>query len=193
MAHKRRPAAHGEGMKIAGFVPWEMRVEMVREMVERMGIRPLSSSIGVNSKTVYKYKKGEAVPTDETLSRLLELLRERDPEVFWRYMGRLRKEFEEAMLSLEGGEPRVAPSPGGELSRFEVYQRLGIESPSERIRLARILSFLAGVDEFGLEELVGRTMLRPEEAEGYLDRLVGGGVLERTPVGTYRVKVRCRL
>jgi len=40
MAHKRRPTAHGEGIRIAGFVPWEMRVEMVRKMVERMGIVP---------------------------------------------------------------------------------------------------------------------------------------------------------
>jgi hypothetical protein len=205
----RRLSSHGVGlgavnMRIAGFVPSEMRVEMVREMVRKMGIRPLSNSIGVNSKTVYKYKMGEAAPKDETLVRLLEVLRERDPEAFWGYVERLKGEFEEALLSLkEGGkaerqgspQPEESPLPleeGVELSRFEIYERLGIENPSERVRLARILSFLSSVEEFRMEELVDRVMLSSEEVEGYLKKMVQHGVL-KPERGIYRVRVKCKL
>jgi hypothetical protein len=192
-------------MKIAGFVPSEMRVEMVREMVRKMGIRPLSHSIGVNSKTVYKYKMGEAVPKDETLVRVLKVLRERDPEAFWGYMERLKGGFEEALLSLkeEGkAERQGSPQPGEslrpleegvELSRFEIYERLGIENPSERVRLARILSFLSSVKEFRMEELVDKVMLSSEEVEGYLKRMVQDGLLEKPEKGVYRVRVKCKL
>lgn len=189
-------------MKIAGFFPSEMRVEMVREMVEKMGIRPVSNSIGVNSKTVYKYKLGEAVPRDETLVRLLEVLRERDPGTFWMYVEKLQKGFEEALSSLRGGEEPRAPQgetppplleEGAEISRFEVYERLGIENPSERVRLARILSFLATCNEFRAEELEERVMLPAEEVEDYLKKLAQHGILERAKSGIYRVKIKCRL
>ncbi len=191
-------------MKIAGFFPSEMRVEMVREMVEKMGIRPVSNSIGVNSKTVYKYKLGEAVPRDETFIRLLEVLREKDPNTFWGYVEKLQRGFEEALSSLKSGgergskvsragETQFPLQEAGEVSRFEVYERLGIENPSERVRLARVLSFLATCTEFGAEELEERVMLPRDEAEEYLRRLVQHGLLERTKEGVYRVRIRCRL
>lgn len=177
-------------MRIAEFFPSEMRTEIVREMVRKMGIRPLSNSIGVNSKTIYKYNLGEAVPRDETLIRLLEVLRERDPDMFWEYVEKLRKGFEEALSALREG-PSVEGQ--GEISRFEIYERLGIGNPSERMRLARILSFLASHGEFGAEELVEKTMLSREEVGRYLRGLLQQGILERTGEGTYRVRVRCRL
>jgi hypothetical protein len=188
-------------LKIAGFVPSEMRVEMVREMVRKMGIRPVSSSIGVNSKTVYKYNRGEAVPKDETLMKLLQVLKEKDPEAFWGYVGRLKEEFEKALLSLKEGEKAQSQEPpppqeaaeGMELSRFEIYERLGVENPSERVRLARILSFLSNAREFKLEELVDRVMLPSGEVKEYLERMIQRGMLEKPERGIYRVRIRCKL
>lgn len=192
-------------MKIAGFIPSEMRVEMVREMIRKMGIRPVSNSIGVNSKTVYKYNIGEAVPKDETLIRLLQVLKERDPETFRGYVERLKEEFEKALLSLkeEGRAESLEPSPseetlrspegGVELSRFQIYERLGIENPSERVRLARILSFLSSVGEFKLGELADRVMFSSEEVKEYLDKMVQHGILERPERGIYRVRIKCKL
>lgn len=182
-------------MKIAGFFPPEIRVEIVRTMVEKMGIRPVSNSIGVNSKTVYKYKLGEAVPRDETLVRLLQVLRERDPDTFWGYVERLQREFEEALSSLRSGgeEVEAQPQEGAEISRFEVYRKLGVENPAERVRLARILSFLAMCDEFRVGELEERVMLPREEVEDYLKRLWQHGLLERAEGGVYRVRIKCRL
>lgn len=187
-------------MKIAEFFPSGMRIEIVREMVKKMGIRPVSNYIGVNSKTVYKYNLGEAVPRDETLVRLLEVLREKDPSMFWECVEKLQKGFEEALSALKEGReeskpPRVekASIQEGEISRFEVYERLGIENPSERIRLARILSFLTSHGEVSVEELEEKTMLSRKEVENYLEKLLQHGILEEAGRGTYRVRIRCRL
>lgn len=180
-------------------------MEIVREMVKKMGIRPLSNSIGVNSKTVYKYNLGEAVPREETLGRLLDLLREKDPEMFWGYMKKLREGFEEALSSLQQEEregvsgdlssPPVEEgfSEGREVSRFEVYRALGIENPSERVRLARILGLLSSAEEFGVNEVTEKTMLSREEVEDYLEKMAQRGLLERSGKGVYRVRVKCKL
>lgn len=184
-------------MKIAEFFPSGMRIEIVREMVKKMGIRPVSNYIGVNSKTVYKYNLGEAVPRDETLVRLLEVLREKDPSMFWECVEKLQKGFEEALSALKEGREESKPPrvdlQEGEISRFEVYGRLGIENPSERIRLARILSFLTSYGEITTEELEEKTMLSRREVEDYLEKLLQHGILEKAGRGTYRVRIRCRL
>ncbi|MEM2426837.1 MAG: hypothetical protein QXF66_01370 [Candidatus Hadarchaeales archaeon] len=185
-------------MKIAEFFPSTMRVEIVREMVKKMGIRPVSNYIGVNSKTVYKYNLGEAVPRDETLVRLLQVLREKDPGMFWECVEKLQRDFEEALSALREGkeepEPvKKSPLQEVEMSRFEVYEKLGIENPSERIRLARILSFLTSHDELNMKELEEKTMLPKKELEDYMEKLLHHGILERTDRGTYRVRIRCRL
>ncbi|MEM2266319.1 MAG: hypothetical protein DSO02_02300 [Hadesarchaea archaeon] len=182
-------------MKIAEFFPSTMRVEIVREMVKKMGIRPVSNYIGVNSKTVYKYNLGEAVPRDETLVRLLQVLREKDPGMFWECVEKLQRDFEEALSALREGkeEPVKKPPQGVGMSRFEVYEKLGIENPSERMRLARILSFLTSQDELNMKELEEKTMLLKKELEDYVEKLLHHGILERTDRGTYRVRIRCRL
>ncbi len=198
-------------MEIAKFVPSEMRMKIVRDIIEKIGIRPVSNSVGVNSKTVYKYKLREAVPKDETFAKLLELLRERDPPTFDKYVRELEREFFHA-LGLISATPKIGngwretPLPPQaraeqkgevkrseiEVSRFEIYERLGIQSPLERMGLAKILGILQGLREFRLEDLERKIILPRHVVEKYVEMLVKHGYLRETPRGTYEVLVRLK-
>ena len=82
---------------IARFIPSDMRARITKDIIDIIGIRPLSKMIGVNPKTVYKYKQGTARPTDETMKRILAVMEEKNPELFRRYLDMLRISFTEAL------------------------------------------------------------------------------------------------
>ena len=85
------------GADIAKFMPSDMRIRVVQDVIMKMGIRPLSNAIGVNSKTVYKYKFGASCPTEGTMMRILMVLKERYPTLFKRYIDELRDNFSIAL------------------------------------------------------------------------------------------------
>ncbi len=100
--------------EVARFIPSDMRVRIVQDLIAEIGIRPLSNAIGVNSKTVYKYKHGIAHPTDETMTRILTIMEKEHPELFEKYATELRESF----LAVVGStplqkqalpEPKIAP------------------------------------------------------------------------------------
>jgi hypothetical protein len=99
---------------VAKFVPSHMRTRIVQDLIAEMGIRPLSNAIGVNSKTVYKYKHGTACPTDEKMAKILVIIQEKHPKLFEKYINELRESFLAAVGPLPISkvappEPQIAP------------------------------------------------------------------------------------
>ncbi|MCS7131763.1 MAG: hypothetical protein NZ934_03425, partial [Hadesarchaea archaeon] len=147
---------------IAKYIPSEMRVQIVQDIIAEMGIRPLSNAIGVNSKTVYKYKCGQSCPTDETMAKILTIMKERYPALLMRYVNGLRNNFLAALESIPTEAETVDPSEleapkkpkhepkirklaskpaveaPTEVTKFEIYERLGLSNPMDRILLAKI-------------------------------------------------------
>jgi hypothetical protein len=78
---------------VAKFIPSNMRARIVQDLIAEVGIRPLSNAIGVNSKTVYKYKHGTARPTDEKMAKILVIIQEKHPKLFEKYINELRENF----------------------------------------------------------------------------------------------------
>lgn len=79
------------------FIPSETRLEMAQKITKKMGIRPLARKIGLNPKSVYKYKQGAARPSDEVMVKLLAVAKQEDPSLLDEYLNRLREKFEDAM------------------------------------------------------------------------------------------------
>lgn len=84
-------------LKLVGFIPSGIRLEIAQEIIERMGIRPLAREIGVNPKSVYKYKHGSAHPGDEVMERILAVAKREDPDLVEKYMDKLREDFSSAL------------------------------------------------------------------------------------------------
>lgn len=91
-------------MKLTKFIPDKMRSEMVQELINEMGIRPLSRKIEVNPKTVYNYRHGASNPGDETMAKILIVMKENTPEILEKYLKKLQDEFSKAI------EPPIEPS-----------------------------------------------------------------------------------
>lgn len=90
--------------KLVKFIPSEIRLEMAQEIIKKIGIRPLARKIGVNPKSVYKYKQGTARPSDEVMAKLLAVAKQEDPTLLENYLNSLQEGFEDAM------EARIDPS-----------------------------------------------------------------------------------
>ena len=204
------------GPGIAKFVPSDMRARIVKEMIGEMGIRPLSNAIGVNPKTVYKYKNGEALPKDETFAKILGVAREKYPTLFDKYVDELRESFSVALKfplvlgaarvkepkrvprqalppPLAEPEPKIELPRPKEVTKFEVYGRLGVSSPLDRMKLAKILGALRGMHTFGVADIARESNLPAAIVEKYTRMLAGAGYAEKISPGTYRLKVKIRV
>lgn len=84
-------------LNLVRYIPSEVRLEMAQELIAEMGIRPLAREIGVNPKSVYKYKEGTAHPGNEVMSKILAVMNRRDPDLVDDYLERIREEFLEAL------------------------------------------------------------------------------------------------
>lgn len=204
-------------MNIAKFIPSEMRARIVQDVIAEMGIRPLSNAIGVNSKTVYKYKCGQSCPTDETMAKILAMMKERHPTLLRKYIDGLRSDFLAALESIptEAGitttlEPEISEKPKHglrtrrqasepaveeptEVTKFEIYERLGLSNPMDRVLLAKILAPMQGMQTFSTADLAHKSNASRDIVEKYVDRLVELGYVRKNSRGEYQLMVKIQI
>lgn len=188
--------------EIAKFVPSDMRIKITQEIIEKIGIRPLSNLIGTNSKTVYRYKLGTACPTDPVMSKILGVMNEKSPELFAQFTSELNSKFTSAIsggeILREGPSAEVQPkilekiTPKklpGELTRFEIYEKIGA-NPLERMVLARIIAALQVMETPSEEEISEKYHLQPETVGKYLKKLEELEYVEGDSNGRHRLLVK---
>lgn len=204
---------------IAKFIPLDMRARMVQDVIAEMGIRPLSNAIGVNSKTVYKYKCGSSCPANETMAEILMLMREKYPSLLERYIDELRNNFSvalEALLTLKVQpikEPRVTlrtkstqrqrqpkmekreptPKEATEVTKFVIYESLGLSNPADRMTLAKILAVMQGAQTFNTADIAQKSNISQDLVDRYTNMLVEAGHVEKISSGAYRLAVRIQM
>ncbi len=89
-------------VEITKYIPSDKRLAIAQEVVEEEGIRPLARQLDVNPKSVYKYKKGNAHPGDEVMSKILSIAEE-DTEIdLDEHLDELREDFLSALESRKG-------------------------------------------------------------------------------------------
>jgi len=202
------------GASLVGFIPSDMRVRIVREVIGETGIRPLSNAIGVNPKTVYKYKRGIACPTDETMAKILAVVKERYPDLFEKYVGELREGFSAALkapaLKIEAARPpeirrekiekkaprRKIPAPEpepSEATKFEIFEAIGLSNPADRMSLAKALAVMQGAGTFKREDIARASSLPQAQVNRYIEALLGAGYVERVSRDGYKLLVRIRM
>lgn len=201
---------------IAKFMPSDMRMRIVQDVITEMGIRPLSNAIGVNSKTVYKYKFGASCPSDETMMKILVVLKERYPTLFKRYIDELQDNFSIALDILpkseaqpvktaeivHEGEKEQQPSVSEreipverptEVIKFAVYEDLEVSNPSDRMKLAKILAVMQGMQTFTLEDIAQKSSFPSDIVQKYVAMLVKAGYVGEISPNTYQMKVKIQL
>lgn len=189
------------------FVPAEMRIQFIRELIGREGIRPLARKIGVNSKTVYKYKEGSSHPRDETMAKIWEVMKD-NPDLFERQLDRLRSSFLEAVgprgseeISLKMGVPQIVDQKpteeevgvGESFSSTEVLERVGVWGSFERAKMEKVLKVFQDEPGLDLDEIVRRSGLSSKAVGRFVERLVSEGVLRETSPGVYELSRPIRL
>jgi len=96
----------------AKFVPDEMRVQLVDELLKRMSIRELADAVGVDPRAVTKYRARQAYPTDEVFSRIFSLTRTKFEDLYQAFITALESEFSTSEV------PPIEPA-----RRLEVLER----------------------------------------------------------------------
>lgn len=207
-------------VNIVKFMPPDMRAKIVQDVIAGMGIRPLSNAIGVNSKTVYKYKFGFSCPTDETMVKILMVTREKYPNLFEKYVSELRDNFSTALKisptleTLPVKNPKVTPpkpkpvkklqhheaqkvkvetTEPVEVSKFVVYEKLGLSNPSDRIMLAKILAAMQGAQTFSPSAIAEKSNAPQDIVEKYADMLIKVGYAEKIARGMYRLAAKIQM
>jgi len=202
---------------LAKFMPSDMRTRIVQDLITEMGIRPLSNAIGVNSKTVYKYKFGSSCPTDGTMMRIVEVVKERYPSLLKRYIDELQDDFSVALDILQKLEVRPIEKPRAtvpkvkklqrpkvrkhevpveratEATKFTIYENLGVSNPSDRMTLAKILAVMQGMQIFALADVAQKSNIPLDIIKKYADMLIKGGYAEKTSRDTYRLMVKMQM
>jgi len=205
------------GADIAKFMPSDMRTRIVQGLIAEMGIRPLSNAIGVNSKTVYKYKFGSSCPTDETMMKILAVVKEKYPTLLKRYIDELQNDFSGAIDILPKLEVRPAEKPrkavprvkklqrpevqkheipvekATEATKFTIYENLGVSNPSDRMTLAKILAVMQGMQMFALADVAQKSNIPLDIVKKYADMLVKAGYVEKTSSNTCRLAVKVQM
>jgi hypothetical protein len=198
---------------VAKFMPLDMRTRIVQELIAEMGIRPLSNAIGVNSKTVYKYKFGSSCPTEGTMMRVLAVAKEKHPTLFNKYIEELRDNFSAALnnlpnLELQSIEQPAAPVKSQpseileqeirvesqtEVTKFTIYEKLGVSNPSDRMKLVKILAIMQGMESFTLSDIAQKSNFTLETIEKYTDMLFKAGYVEKTSDDNHRLAVKVQM
>jgi hypothetical protein len=198
----------GDGL--AKFMPLNMRTRIVQELIAEMGIRPLSNALGVNSKTVYKYKFGSSRPTEDTMTRVLAVAKEKYPAIFDKYIEELRDNFSVALNNLPNLELQSIEEPVAtvksqpsevleqetrverptEATKFTIYEKLGVPNPSDRMKLAKILAIMQGMESFALPDVVQKSNFSLDIVKIYADKLLEAGYIEKISDDNYRLTVK---
>lgn len=198
---------------LAKFVPLDMRTRIVQELIAEMGIRPLSNALGVNSKTVYKYKFGSSRPTEDTMTRVLAVAREKHPTLFYKYIKELRNNFSVALnnlpnLEVQSIEEPVTPVKSQpsetlqqeisvvrptEVTKYNIYEKLGVSNPSDRMKLVKILAIMQGMESFTLSDIAQKSNFTLETIEKYTDMLFKAGYVENTSDDNHRLAVKVQM
>jgi hypothetical protein len=202
--------------ELAKFIPLDMRTRIVQELIAEMGIRPLSNAIGVNSKTVYKYKFGSSCPSEGTMTKVLAVVKEKNPPLFNKYIEELRNNFSVALdnlpnlsnLELQPIEEPAAPVKSQkseileqeirverptEVTKFTIYEKLGVSNPSDRMKLVKILAIMQGVKSFTLSDIAQKSNFALETIEKYTDMLFKAGYVEKTSDDNHRLAVKVQM
>jgi DNA-binding MarR family transcriptional regulator len=199
--------------ELAKFIPLDMRTRIVQELIAEMGIRPLSNAIGVNSKTVYKYKFGSSHPTEVTMIRVLAVAKEKHPALFNKYIEELRNNFTVALNNLPNLGPQSIEEPAAavksqqqdilgqeirverpaDVTKFAIYEKLGVSNPSDRMKLVKILAIMQGMESFTLSDIAQKSNFTLEIIEKYTDELFKAGYVEKTSDDNHRLAVKVRM
>lgn len=106
----------------AAFVPDEMRVQLVDELLKQMTVRGLSRAIRVDPRAVIKYRNRQSYPSDEVFARILSFARSGFGDLYESFTATLESEFKKSEVPLveefleepKMGRPRVTePLPEG--------------------------------------------------------------------------------
>jgi len=194
-----------------------MRTRIVQDLIAEMGIRPLSNAIGVNSKTVYKYKFGSSCPTDGTMMRILAVAKEKYPSLLKGYIDELQDDFSVALDILpklgvrpiekpraavpkvkklqrpEAQKHEVPVERAAEATKFTIYENLGTSNPSDRMTLAKILAVMQGMQMFALADVAQKSNIPLDIVKKYADMLVKAGYVEKTSSNTCRLAVKVQM
>lgn len=84
----------------AAFVPNEMRVQLVDELLKRMTVRGFSRAIRVDPRAVIKYKKRHSYPSDDVFARILSLTRSKFEDLYNSFTATLESEFEKSEVPM---------------------------------------------------------------------------------------------
>lgn len=202
-------------MQRAAFVPAEMRLQFVGEMLKRMTIRELAHAIHVDPRAVHKYKNHQSHPTDEVFTRILFVAKTRFSDLYESFMVNLENEFKrsevippkEFMMDLTIGEP-VAPKPTVEppkpeasletkkppiqtiptLHVHEVIDRLGPETMVHRKLFGSLLYVASKLRKFTPEKLVAEFNCPIRVASEFCERMVANDFASREN-GSYVIKI----
>lgn len=208
------------GIQIAKFIPAEMRSEIVQELIDEVGIRPLSRKIEVNPKTVYNYKHGTAKPGDETMRKILVVMKEDWSDLLKKHLERLQTEFSNALESpIEPEEIPVEkevkpekpparpleevkrspsepvarrPTPKPKVPIEEIFDKIGVSTPFERMKAKNFLNAVREVRELSIEDIIERSGLSREAVEKYLETLSSEDLVEEDPPGAYTLTIEIR-
>jgi hypothetical protein len=194
---------------IAKFMPSDIRTRIVQDLITEMGIRPLSNAIGVNSKTVYKYKLGSSCPTDKTMMRILAVVKEKYPSLLKRYIDELQDNFSAALDILPKLEVQPVEKPSAtvpevqkrevpverasEATKFTIYENLGVSNPSDRMVLAKILAVMQGMQGSALADVAQKSNIPLDIVKKYVEMLIKSGYAEKTSSDTYRLIVKVHM
>lgn len=100
-------------MELAKFIPSKMRLEIAQSVIEEKGIRPLAREVGVNPKSVYKYKRGTSHPGDEIMTKILAVAKKEESISLNKYMEELKGDFSRAIEAPIDAEGILAPEEEG--------------------------------------------------------------------------------
>ncbi len=103
----------------AAFVPSEMRVQLVDELLKQISVRGLSRAIRVDPRAVIKYKNRQSYPSDEVFVRILSFACSRFKNLYDFFIAILESEFNKSEVPLveefpeepRMGRPRVIKQP----------------------------------------------------------------------------------
>lgn len=86
-------------IELAKFIPSKMRLEIAQNVIEKKGIRPLAREVGVNPKSIYKYKHGNSHPSNEVMTKILAVAEREESIPLKDYIEKLEGDFSQAIES----------------------------------------------------------------------------------------------
>ena len=80
-----------------------------------------------------------------------------------------------------------------EVTKFAIYRDLEVSNPSDRMKLAKILVIMQGMQTFTLSDITKKSSVPPDIVEKYADMLIKAGYVREISHNTYQIRTKIRL